>query len=157
MAVAITPEKVTALFRQLLGRDVTGAKIPPFIIPVADPCITATFVAEDGAMVAVCVCDLDLAANAGAALVLIPAGAAKDCVTTRKLDPSLRENFLEILNICSSLFGGTDTQRVKLGKVCDSQKERSEDVVKFIKTPHATQPVKLTIAGYGAGRICVYT
>jgi hypothetical protein len=157
MAITTSPEKVTALFRQILSREVTGAKIPLFTIPVADPCITATYLNQEGAQIAVCVCDLELVANAGAALVLMPAASAKECVTTRKLDPSLKENFLEILNICTSLFGGTDAVRIKLGQVCDSAKDRSPEAAALIKTPHATCAVKLSIAGYTGGRICVYT
>lgn len=157
MPVTVAPDKVIALFRGILSREVTGAKIPPFTIPITEPCVTATYGTEGGGMVAVCVCDLDLVANAGAALVLIPASEAKASVTKRQIDPSLRENFQEILNICTSLVGGTDTQRVKLMQVWDVQKDRSPEAASLIKTPHASCPVKLTIGGYGSGRICVYT
>jgi len=157
VATTVNTVKLPGLFRSMLNKEVTAAKLPPFIIPPNEPCITANYETDQGVIVAVCVCDLALVANAGAALVLLPPSAAKDSVTSKKLDPSLAENFLEILNVCNSLFSTPEAQRIKLGKVCTIQKERTEETTKFIASAGTKYATKLTVAGYGDGRMCIFS
>ena len=54
-------------------------------------------------------CDLAFAANAAAALCLIPPATAKESISSRKLDPLLAENLREIVNVCSQLFVASES------------------------------------------------
>jgi hypothetical protein len=155
--IRVKADKIPPLFRNLLNRDVTAAKIAPFTISVSDPCVTATYLGDGGALIAVCVCDIELVANAGAALVLIPAPVAKDSVRSRKIDEGLAENFQEILNICASIVSSSDNHRTSLGKVFLTQAARTPEVTQFIKASRTQSAVKLSITGYEAGRMCIYT
>lgn len=157
MDIRVKADKIPPLFRNLLNREVTAAKIAPFTISVSDPCVTATYLGDGGALIAVCVCDIELVANAGAALVLIPAPVAKESVRARKIDEGLAENFQEILNICASIVGSADNHRTSLGNVYLTQAARPPEVAQFIKASRSQNAVKLTIAGYEGGRMCIFT
>ena len=58
--------------------------------------------------------DLPLAANAGAALGLLPAGAAEDSIEEKKLSPMLAENVFELCNVLTSLLNREGGPHVKL-------------------------------------------
>jgi hypothetical protein len=47
---------------------------------------------------------LSLAANVGAALGLLPAGAAEDSIDEKQLFPNLAENVFELCNVLTSLL-----------------------------------------------------
>ena len=58
-----------------------------------------------------------LAANAGAALGLLPAGAAEDSIDEKKLFPNLAENVGELCNVLTSLLNREGGPHVKLHQV----------------------------------------
>lgn len=145
--------KLPTLLRQMLNRDVTSEKIAPFTIPAVQPCVTATYEGNEGEVLAVCVCDLEFAANSGGALSMIPPAAVKESLVAKKLDSSIADNFQEILNICASLFAAEGVPHVKLGHVYLSQRERPENIAKLVATPAVRKDIKVTISGYGAGRV----
>jgi hypothetical protein len=155
--IPIKDVKIPVLFRSLLNRDVTGVKIPAFVPSATDTCLAAVYQGNDGVNLAVCVCDLELVTYAGAALVLLQPPVAKEAIATRKLDPSLTENFQEILNICATLLTGPDVPHVKLGPAYVNRAEWPEEVNKFIAPARSSVAVKITIAGYGAGRMGIFT
>ena len=116
MSVPFHAEKMGRLLSDLLGRPVS-AKIGPVTSAASDLPIVASYAIDNGDLAAVCICDLEFALNGGAALCLIPACEAATNLKKKHLDPLLFENFKEILNICAQLFGGSNTQRVKLVSV----------------------------------------
>lgn len=149
----VTPNTIAQLFRQiLLGRSVSAEKIAPFRIPASEASATAIYPNHQGNIAGLCIADIDLVHRAGAALCLIPADARLKAV---KFDPALTENFQEILNICAQLFGGPEQQRISLAKVVLSADARPENVTRLISSPAWRLDVKLTIEGYGSGRISV--
>jgi hypothetical protein len=60
---------------------------------------------------------LALAANVGAALGLIPPGAAEDSIEEKKLFPNLAENVFELCNVLTSLLNREGAPHVKLAEV----------------------------------------
>ncbi|MGA0569266.1 hypothetical protein ACO2Q9_00950 [Variovorax sp. VNK109] len=87
--------------------------------------------------------DMALAAYAGAALSLVPADVARDCIRVRRLEPALQENFGEILNV---LCCGFDAEggRVKLASMVFPPDAATDD---FTGGLH----LSLDIDGYGEG------
>ncbi len=156
MDVASALAKLPIVLRQTLNREVTGEKIPAFTIADPLPVITATYEDGEGKVLAACVCDLDFAANSGGALSMIPASAVKESLTAKKLDDLLAENFQEVLNICTSLFAN-GSQHVKLGRVYFTRREQPDDIKTFVAAPAARKDMKVTISGYGSGRISFLT
>ena len=149
----ISAEKTAGLFRQiLLGRNVTAEKITPFRLGISEPSAIAVYQDGNGTIAGVCVCDVDLVHKAGAALCLIPADSR---LSAARIDQALAENFREILNICAQLFTGPEGHRVTLAQVILGTDKKPPEIANFIASPPARLDVKLSITGYGAGRMSV--
>jgi hypothetical protein len=86
----------------LFGRTVIARKTKP--ASFTDPwAAVATYKGQRGT-VAICRCDLSLAAYAGAGLSMIPSSRAEECVHSRELDANLLENLHEVMNVASRFF-----------------------------------------------------
>lgn len=155
MSVTFQAEKTAKLLSDLLGRAVS-TKVGPPPSATYDPAIVASYAVDNGDLVAVCICDLEFVLNGGAALCLIPAVEAASNAKAKRLDPFLFENFKEILNICSQLFGGSNTQRVKLASVQCKIGEAPAGAKELIGKGRVRREVQVSIAGYGTGRVAVY-
>lgn len=155
VSVPFHAEKMGRLLSDLLGRPVS-AKIGPVTSAASDLPIVASYAIDNGDLAAVCICDLEFALNGGAALCLIPACEAATNLKKKHLDPLLFENFKEILNICAQLFGGSNTQRVKLVSVHSKASEAPETTKRFMEQTRMRREAQISIAGYGEGRITVF-
>jgi hypothetical protein len=116
-SVIPAPLAVRNLFEDLLGRDVTvspGGQLEQADLPTAT---LAIFTDTAQQIYAVLGMQLSLAANAGAALGLLPAGAAEDSIDEKKLTPALSENVFELCNVLTSLLNVEGAPHVKLYQV----------------------------------------
>ena len=154
MSVTFQAEKMGRLLTDLLGRNVT-VKVGAPPAKAYDNPVTASYSGDNGELVAVCLCDLELTLNGGAALCMIPPYEVANCLKTKSLDPSLFENFKEILNIFAQLFGGPNAQRVKLSSV-ESSPNSAAAFKAFIDQSKVRREVQLVITGYGNGKVSVY-
>jgi hypothetical protein len=148
------PPEVCILLRDILGRNITSKKIPPY--PLASPGrrIVAVFEPDDGSQLSICVCDLAFAAYSGAALAMIPAGVAKESVTAGKCEESLLENFTEILSICRQWFQGSSTHMAP-PRVYLTKQEIPPNVAAVLAAPKSRADAEITIPGYGAGQLSI--
>ncbi len=74
----------------------------------------AEFVNRQDEVVAYCLCDLPLAAGLGAALSMVPPGAAEDMVDEGALTEMATANLYEVMNIFSALYMDDSTSHLKL-------------------------------------------
>jgi len=139
---------VAELLTQLLGRTVVVRKAPSPLLMPAPNVITAVYTADDGIPATACVCELALAAYAGAALTAIPPAAAKEALATKCIEPNLLDNFGEILNICSHLFNDISTEHVRLLEV-----SRGTALGAAVKASASKSEFLVEIPGYGGGRM----
>ena len=105
-----------------------------------------------GAPAAVCLCDLEFAVYAGAALSLVPAGVARDSLKVRRIPENLLENTREVLNVCVSLFHGAGPARLSLRGATAMPGFLAPDVLALIGAPAWQAGFDITIPGYGAGK-----
>lgn len=143
------PETIGKLLSGLLGREVAAGKKAS---PGQALSIAGIYKSATDQPVAVCLADVTFGANAGAALSLIPAAAAKDAVKAgRIVDQDLQDNFGEVLNVCARLFTDKDAHRVTLKEVYFPPEVLPEEIKKAL--PGATQrlDLELNINGYGKG------
>ena len=140
---------------ELLGRKVTAKTIAAFNFSGSDQTLTAVYESSEGVLVAACVCDSELVLTAGAALCLVPAAEAQQNLKAKKWDPSLVENFKEVLNVCTQLFLGPQSSRVKLQGVFVGAEPRPEKAATLLAKPRWRINLQLSIAGYGEGRIAI--
>src|SRR3954467_2664446 len=92
------------LFEGLLGRDVSVTDGRSVDIGIPKPVI-ASYVDDANNLRAVAVMSFGLAARSGAALALVPRGAAEAAEEDRLLPDNLFENASEICNVLAAPFG----------------------------------------------------
>jgi hypothetical protein len=108
---------VRNLFEDLLGREVTVSPGEPISADEVATSTVALFTDPAQNLFAVLGMDLKLAANAGAALGLLPAGAAEDSIDEKQLFPNLAENVGELCNVLTSLLNREGSPHIKLHQV----------------------------------------
>ena len=117
--VSVLPgtQAVRNLFEDLLGREVTVSPGSPLTADEIATSTVAIFTDSSQNIYGVLGMELPLAANAGAALGLLPAGAAEDSIDEKKLFPNLAENVFELCNVLTSLLNKEGSPHIKLHQV----------------------------------------
>jgi len=156
MSAEFVPKKVANLLRELFGRAVKVDTADLLTMTPEGTNWIAVYSGNDGKIVGVCVCDLAFAANASAALCMIPPNTAKESISSRKLDPLLAENLREIMNVCSQLFA-SESGRITLQSVTSAAQCASEEAKKRVSAPSQKCGMKLSIEGYGDGMVSLLT
>lgn len=108
---------VRNLFEDLLGRDVNVSSGDPMTAEDLPTGLFAIYTDTSMQLYAVLGMTLSLAANAGAALGLLPVGAAEDSIEEKTLFPNLAENVFELCNVFTSLLNREGAPRLKLYQV----------------------------------------
>ncbi|MET0423579.1 MAG: hypothetical protein ABW046_06885 [Actinoplanes sp.] len=108
---------VRNLFEDLLGREVIVGPGDPLSADEIATATVAIFTDTNQQIYGVLGMDLSLSANAGAALGLLPAGAAEDCIDEKKLFPNLAENVFELCNVLTSLLNREGGPHIKMYQV----------------------------------------
>ncbi|MCP5143041.1 MAG: hypothetical protein H6926_06035 [Chromatiales bacterium] len=153
---------VRMLFGTVFGRDVkvkprsaslmmptgTGAPVGPFV---------AVYGNDRPTPLGVVLFDLPLAAITSCAFSMMPPGVVNDAVRTGRLDEVMTDNFQEIMNISSRLFGRPDGPRVRFEGGYSSPALVPERVGHIIRSPRFRDDWEITVPGYGSGGIAIMT
>jgi len=142
------------LFEGLLGRDVEIGDATPVTFDHPRP-VVATYVDDNYKLTTVAVMDLQLAANAGAAIALVPKGGAEAAIEDLRLPPNLFENAAEILNVLAAPIGDHAGVHVKLSSTFAPGEAVPPQVEAVAVTLGAREDVTLDVAGYGSGRLSI--
>jgi hypothetical protein len=143
---------VRNLFEDLLGRDCTVGPGDP--ITAADlPTATVAIYTDNAQQIyGVVGMDLPLAANVGAALGLIPAGAAEDSIDEKTLFPNLAENVFELCNVLTSLLNREGAPHVKLYQVIYPGMSLPNDARAHLLALGRRLDLKIEVSRYGKGK-----
>jgi hypothetical protein len=141
------------LLEDLLGREVTITNVSPPVAKDAQRTIVAVYVDNSTKMTAVLGLELPLAAYAGAALGLMPAGGAQDCVDEGQLSETLAENVGELCNILTSLLNQEGSPHVKLYKVYVPPEAPPNDAQALLLALGNRTDLMVDVARYGKGRL----
>jgi hypothetical protein len=144
---------VRNLLEDLLGREVTVSYADPVVKDDLPTTVVAVYVDSAPRLVAVIGLDLPLAAYAGAALGLMPAGGAEDSIEDKELSPTLAENVRELLNILTGLLNREGVPHVKLYGVHLPGEAVPSDAAAHLLALGRRLDVQVEIARYGAGRL----
>ncbi|MDP9814401.1 hypothetical protein [Spirilliplanes yamanashiensis] len=145
---------VRNLFEDLLGREVTVSPGMPMERADLDKAVVAIFT-ERSQIAAVLGMDLSLAANAGAALGLLPAGAAEDAIDEKTLTPVLAENVAELCNVLTSLLNREGAPHVKLHQVVVPGQALPSDAAAHLLALGRRLDLVVEVARYGKGRFAL--
>lgn len=138
----------------LLGRSVKAGDGDRVTLDLTTGTITVGAILDDQRRLAAVVCaDLPLVVRTGACLGLFPVCVVQDLVAERDLNPSIRENFHEVLDVLSGTFNTTGAPYVRLGEVYTDPDAMPPRVLLAIKSLTRRDDVRLDVAGYGAGNL----
>ncbi|HEX8346472.1 MAG TPA: hypothetical protein VF657_17270 [Actinoplanes sp.] len=144
---------VRNLFEDLLGRDVTVTPGSPLTADELPTAVIAVFVDSSQQLYGVIGMQLSLAANAGAALGLLPAGAAEDAIDEKKLNPSMAENVGELCNVLTSLLNREGGPHVKLRQVIYPGDALPNDARAHLLALGRRLDILVEVARYGKGKL----
>ncbi len=108
----------------------------------------AEFVNRQDEVVAYCLCDLPLAAGLGAALSMVPPGAAEDMVSDGSLTEMATANLYEVMNIFSALYMDDSTGHLKLTVV-----NAANDTTMTLEGDTQEVTFDLDTGRYGKGKV----
>jgi hypothetical protein len=145
-----TLKPIRDLLTDLLGREVAVAPGEPVSAAGAGVCV-AEYATDRGAVVAVAVLDLPLAAVLGGALGLIPPGGVEDAIAERELPRMLEDNLFEVVNILAGLFNVEGAPHVKLRALHGPGDRPSQEAVALAATMGRRVDIRFTVTRYGEG------
>ncbi|WP_306204009.1 hypothetical protein [Actinoplanes sp. RD1] len=143
---------VRNLFEDLLGRDVNVAPGDPMTADDLPLGTIAIYTDPSQKIYAVMGMQLSLAANVGAALGLLPAGAAEDAIDEKTLFPNLAENLGEAFNILTSLLNREGAPHVKLYQVIYPGGSLPNDARAHFLALGKRLDLTIEVARYGKGK-----
>jgi hypothetical protein len=143
---------VRNLFEDLLGRDVNVSPGDPMTAENLPTGVIAIYTDQSQQLYAVLGMTLSLAANAGAALGLLPAGAAEDSIEEKQLFPNLAENVFELCNVLTSLLNREGAPHVKLYQVVYPGMPLPNDARAHLLALGRRLDLTIEVARYGKGK-----
>lgn len=146
---------VRAFLGDLLGRPVEVRAGDPFEGEATPGSTFADYVDAHDCVRAVIVMDLVASASLGAAVGLLPPGAAHDSIQERALTPTLQENVGEVLNVLGGLLNSEDSPHVKLRDIHHVGRWPATEIVEQVALPGRRLDLLVDVAQYGAGRLSV--
>ena len=149
------PKDVRDMFTGLLGREVEVAPGTPVVPTDVERVAVGVYVEDNLSLAAAIAADLPLAAFAGAALGLVPRGAAEDAVEDKALPANLWENFAELLNIGASLLNHDGAPHVRLYGLHHPDQLPTPDVGELLRGLGHRLDLVVKIAGYGSGALSI--
>jgi len=151
-----TIDGVTDMLSGILGRDVSvssGPAVTPDVKPLA---FVSAFTGTSDTIVMACICDIGFACNAGAALSMLPAGGAEDCIDSGVLSEAIQENFYEMMNITSTILNDQDAPRLVLRELLIlPEASLPDDLAALIGSADGRADFKIGISGYGDGGMSI--
>lgn len=149
------PLPARASLRDLLT-DLLGCKVT--VVPgerqELDPArlaLAAGYRFDDGGVAAAAVCDLGLAARAGAAIGMMPTSEAEEGAGGGELTGDLLEFFREVVNVSAKLLNSPTTPHVTLRDLCPVPGEVPGDLAGLLLEPGERVDYRLAIGDYGEG------
>jgi len=146
------PLAVRTLLEDLLIREVTVSHGPPMTQADLPTAVLAMFTDTAQQLYAVIGMQLDLAANIGAALGLLPPSAAEESVEQRRLTPELAENVFGLCTLLPGLFNAGGTPHVKLYQVVYPTMPIPDEAVAHMITLGRRVDLTVEVARYGKGK-----
>lgn len=140
----------------MLGKEVDVA--PADALTPADTIggVVAVYIDDANKTWAVAGWDLELAANVGAAVALVPRGAAEDAIEDKYLPDHLLENLFEVSNVMASVFQQVPgNPHLRLSQLYRPINSADNDVVQLLYALGNRVDLSVSVPGYGGGRFAI--
>ena len=139
----------------LFGGNVPATPGKPLDLKPTSSNLLASYVDDDGKVVAAFVCDIPLAANAGCALSMMPANAAKDAIKTKKLESAMLDNLYEVANILSTLLMNDKTPHLRIATLYPELGKIPPEVQDMLRAARGHADFTVNIPRYGNGGMSI--
>ncbi len=139
----------------LLGKEVSVAPADALTPPDSVGGAIAVYIDDSDHLGAVAGWDLALAANVGAAVALVPAGAAADAIEEQYLPENLLENLSEVSNVLASVFQIPGNPHLRLSQMYRPINSADNDAVNLLYALGNRIDLKVDVPNYGSGRLAV--
>ena len=149
------PDTIQQIIGDLLGRSVTITRGDTFVLDPGTPAVVSDYLAEDGAIAAVCITDLRLSNALGAALTMVDPATVEESVRKAEIDDKNLENLAEIVKIMARLFNHDDCAHLRWNNAHAVPGELPVETVALMKNPAARRDFDVTVDEYGAGKLAV--
>lgn len=113
--------------------------------------VLVSYINDNGKVVAAFVCDVPLAANAGCALSMMPANAAKEAIKTKKLESAMLDNLYEVANILSTLLMNDKTPHLRVATLYPDISKIPPEVREMLSAAKGHADFTVNIPRYGNG------
>lgn len=144
---------VRDLLADLLDREIKVDRGALQVLEEGRAAFAASYIRDDGAPAAVCVCDLSLAVGSGAAIGMVPPAAASAEAAAGELVGDTEEFFREVVNVLAKLLNSPTTPHVRLDAVYTVPGEVPAAVAAVVLAPAERADYRVAIDGYGVGRM----
>lgn len=149
------PKQVRDFLDDALGREVALRSAPPFGVSTFSPASVATYVDDSLTVRAVVALDLPLSAHVGAALALVPVGAAKAAIEDGRLTGTLAQHVEDLCLKLAALLVVPGSARLRLYTVQVSGEPIPADAQARTQVLGRRLDFALDVTGYGSGRIAL--
>jgi len=144
---------VRTLLEGLIGRDVAIQDALP--VPPKASNVVGVYVTDKLAVSALAVVNIEGAARLGGALAMLPRGGVEEAIAARDLNPALRDNCYEVLNVLSAVFNVSNAPHVRLYEMLGPHGAVPSDIAALSAAVGNRMDVALNVAGYGPGLLSV--
>ena len=145
------PPELEKLLGALLMRPVKVVRAEDEVAPPA-PHATALFHTEEPVLQVLVRADLSLAASLAAALSVLPVAAVKECVASKRMDESLQDNFVEVMNVLSRFVSGGG-RTFRLGPVTCPPAAAGADLLALVEGSDERRVYSIEVSGFLSGRL----
>lgn len=148
-------EDIRDLLSDLLGRGVAIDKTKTQLgLDEEEQRLIARYLNDDDELAIICLVDAPFAIVVGAALVMVPAAAAREQLQKGVLEEDAVDLVREVNNILARILNTPRTPHVRLHDMLTVPgDELPESVEKLLAAPEFRRDFVVTIEGYGEGRI----
>ncbi len=122
----------------------------------APPVALALYRTEAPVIEVAVLCDVPLAASLAAALSVVAPAAVKDCVSAGGLEPSLQDNYVEVMNVLARYVSASG-RRFALARVVCPPAPAPEDILVMAQGSDEKRELSAEVEGYAGGRIAFCT
>ncbi|MGF1644039.1 MAG: hypothetical protein ACFCUJ_10370 [Thiotrichales bacterium] len=147
-----TEAEISAMLGMLYG---DGLRVDRSEKSIDNPAsaIYASYIDENGRIVAAAQCDLQFAAYSAAALSMIPVDVAQEAVRDKALTTMMRDNLHELMNICSRFLMSDETPHLRFDKVYPSLSDSPNGMRYLLDNAQAIRHFDALIPKYGKGKL----
>ena len=157
MSATRYPLPEASKIKQILGLLFDGLDVKPggrLDCAPSSGAYVGVYVCDDGAPVALCACDADLAAYWGSALSMLPPALARDAAQSRQLTELMVGNLREIMNICTRLVMCERSPHLRLGDIYPVN-ELPGEAATLMGTAPGRSDFQIGLRKYGQGQLAL--